>query len=208
MKLVNCYLPVFRLGYEISLHPDKYAEYSSLRDKCIALLKASALASELENCQSDCDSALFAVAVWLDEKILCSDLPYVARWRSSLLQTQLFQTSIGGELFFKQLDDIPSWNTSLYRLYLFCLLMGFHGKFTQQDKDMLNACIEKTKQCLPYEWRSWPNRGIIVSEERVIIESKNTLWKRISGIKQSFITIFVIIYGMVMSIGLIYFYGA
>ncbi|EHM44282.1 DotU family type IV/VI secretion system protein [Hafnia alvei] len=205
MKLLNCYLPVFRLGYEFTQHPEKYADYAFLRETCIELLKQSALNAELEHDKSDCESALLAVVIWLDERVLCSTLPCVAQWRSALLQMQLFQTSIGGELFFTRLAAIPDANISLHRVYLFCLLTGFHGKYTQQDKTRLKQRIEKTKACLPAEWRDWPNQAHLTLAGQQLKINQLTHWQIIKNSRWLWLIIPVSAYGLMLLSGFIYF---
>ncbi|HHL2712516.1 TPA: DotU family type IV/VI secretion system protein [Yersinia enterocolitica] len=205
MKLLNCYLPLFKLGYEFTLYPEKYADYVVLRETCIELLKKGALDAELEYDKADCDAALFAVVVWLDERILCSSLDCVDQWRATLLQMQLFQTSIGGELFFTWLDGIDEDNIPLLHVYLFCLLTGFHGKYMWQDNDLLHQRIEEAKLCLPQEWRTWPNQAHLTNVDTTLKFNKLTIWEKMKNNHWLWLIIPVSIYGVMLLSGFIYF---
>lgn len=205
MKLLNCYLPVFRLGYEFTLYPENFADYSLLHETCIEMLKSSALAAEREHDKYDCDEALFAVAVWLDEKILCSKLPCVAQWRGNLLQSQLFQTCIGGELFFEHLENVATENIALSRVYLFCLLTGFHGKYTLEDKVLLEGRIDEAMRCIPDIWRKWPNDAPLAMTAVVPELKMLTLWQNVTNNRWSWLIIPTGVYGVMLLSGFVYF---
>ncbi|MBI0278595.1 DotU family type IV/VI secretion system protein (plasmid) [Hafnia alvei] len=165
MGLLNCYLPIFRFITDFFLHPQNYADYEVFREKCIGLLQHSLLESELNHTQHECENAYFAVVLWIDERILCSSAPWVKSWRSELLQSQLFKISVGGEEFFTRLDTIDITNIPLRIVYLFCLLMGFHGKYTGQDVQLLQQRIHDERQCLPEDWQQWPNDAQLVEQQ-------------------------------------------
>lgn len=171
MSLLNCYLPVFRFIADASLHSEQHSDHALFRDQCIAVLQKSLARSARHHTQSDCDEAYFAVVIWLDERVLCSPLEWVREWRNNLLQTHLFQISVGGEEFFSRLDAIEKTNTQLRMVYLFCLLMGFHGKYSWQDPLLLKQRIEDERSVLPEEWRTWPNEAQLIEQDHKLNES-------------------------------------
>lgn len=162
MSILNCYMPVFRFITYFILEPQDHADYLCFRNKCIQLLQKAHFAAELHHSPQDCEDANFAVIIWLDEKVLCSETDWVKNWRSMLLQSHYFDLSTGGSEFFHRLDSIDKNNNSVKVVYLFCLLMGFHGKYTQQD-DELKKKILNERCCLPEQWRQWPNNAPLIS---------------------------------------------
>ena len=176
MNLLNCYLPVFRLITAFLLHPQQHSDYDAFREKCMSLLQYSLHESELHHEQQDCDNALFAVVLWLDERVLCSAATWVKKWQGELLQSHYFNISVGGEAFYFRLDEIEQSNVPVRIVYLFCLLMGFHGKYTGQCAQRLQKRIDKERQCLPEAWRMWPNDASLV-EQPVPYDKGNYLRK-------------------------------
>ncbi|WP_148873100.1 DotU family type IV/VI secretion system protein, partial [Serratia marcescens] len=164
MTLVNSYLPVFRFITAFFLHPRAHADYAVFREQCLSLLRHSREASERQHAPEECDDAFFAVVLWLDERVLCSTAPWVKKWQGELLQSHYFNISVGGEIFYTRLDDIDPANIPLRMVYLFCLLNGFHGKYTGQEARLLQQRIDNERQCLPGAWRSWPNDAPLVEQ--------------------------------------------
>lgn len=150
MILINSYLPVFQFGFSLfSLSEKERTDYAVFREKCLDLLAQSTRDVESAGFLSQvCDLAFFAVVVWLDERILCSDLPVTGDWRKQLLQSCFFQTTTGGELFFDHLeklmvdDEGDSDNVELCSLYSFCLFLGFRGgdykNISYQARELIN----------------------------------------------------------------------
>jgi type VI secretion system protein ImpK len=162
MSLVNCYMPVFRFITSFILEPLEHIDYHRFRNNCIHLLEQAHLAAELHHSPQDCEAAKFAVVIWLDEQVLCSAAGWVKQWRAALLQSYYFDLSVGGGEFFSRLDAIDKTNTQLRVVYLFCLLMGFHGKYTQQDAELQQRIVVE-RDCLPEQWRKWPNDAPVIS---------------------------------------------
>lgn len=81
--------------------------------------------------------AQYIMVVLADEIFL--NLPWAGakEWRKSLLEGQLFQTQIAGELFFKKIDALfETHDTSRYeigQLYLMALSLGFRGQYRHND---------------------------------------------------------------------------
>ncbi|ECZ0740545.1 TPA: DotU family type IV/VI secretion system protein [Salmonella enterica] len=132
--LIDAYLPVFLAGFSLpALAQTAGADYALFRELCLSPLAQAARAVETAGyAPAICDAAFFAVVVWFDERVLCSSLPVAEEWRRHLLQTQFFQTTTGGELFFEKLallekEDETTDNQALCALCAFCLLLGFQG---------------------------------------------------------------------------------
>ncbi|WP_145514537.1 DotU family type IV/VI secretion system protein [Yersinia massiliensis] len=204
MRLIECYLPIWRFATEFYLFPENYSDYEKFRQQSINLFEQAALAAEQQNETEDCEHALFAVVVWFDERVLCSSLPWVKRWRSALLQGQLFQTSIGGEVFFNRLDSIDKDNHPLRLVYLFCLLMGFNGKYTQTDNGLLVKRVEQEKGCLPVEWQVWPNQALLTPMTLGSARVQPSSLKRFVGNRWTAILGVIAIYAAMFTAGMVY----
>jgi len=162
-SLLNHYLPVFSMGIKFSLTPEDYPDCNHFRNECITLLDKAMLNSELLYSLQDCEDSHFAVIVWLDEMVLKTSPDWVNEWRTSMLQSQRFRTAIGGEEFYTRLDRIDLVNKDLRQVYLFCLLMGFQGKYAHKRSDELQLRISDERKCLPDEWQSWPGVARIIA---------------------------------------------
>ncbi len=168
MRLIECYIPLFRFVCEFTQRPESYPLYEDFRAQAKVLFaQAKADSQQLSLSAQDCDDALFAVSVWFDEKVLRSELPHVITWRSELLQTDYFETVIGGELFFNKLNLLSPENTEVKYIYLFCLLLGFQGKYHQQESDERTELINRERHQLPEPWQDWPNDADITPCHRV-----------------------------------------
>jgi type VI secretion system protein ImpK len=143
------------------------------------LLDEALLQSELLYRPEDCGEAHFAVVVWLDELVLRTSPVWVKEWRTSLLQSQRFRTAIGGEEFYSRLDGIEETNKELRQVFLFCLLMGFQGKYAHKGNAELQARISEERKCLPEEWQSWPGEARIMAKDVGLSPATNFQWLRI-----------------------------
>ncbi|MFA3763164.1 DotU family type IV/VI secretion system protein [Yersinia sp. 2466 StPb PI] len=201
MSIVNCYMPVFRFITSFILEPQEHADYSRFRNKCIQLLQQARLASELHHSLQDCEDANFAVVIWLDEQVLRSEPEWVKQWRAVLLQSHYFDLSTGGSEFFSCLDSIDKNNAKLRVVYLFCLLMGFHGKYTQQD-DELQKRISDERRCLPEQWRQWPNNAPLISELLNSHGEINPVRKKFRNMKWLILSMVIAVYLIMLIAGL------
>ena len=165
MKLLNCYLPVFRLGACLNSKSENTEVYEDFRQKCVSCLEqAKKDAEECDVSELERELALFAVVVWLDEIVLCSTKPVAQVWRIELLQRSYFQTSIGGELFFERMSKLEEAHIEARRVFVFCLLNGFRGKYNSEPElDEVIYC--QRELCLPGEWQVWPNEASITPIE-------------------------------------------
>lgn len=88
--------------------------------------------------------AVYAYIVFLDEAVLNSPQPMFADWPRRPLQEEVFGDHMGGETFFKNLDQLLRRQDSdeladLLEVYQLCLLLGFKGRFAVADKGELHG---------------------------------------------------------------------
>lgn len=179
MKLLSCYLPVFKLADHLAhpLHQDE--DYDTFRQLCISCLEKAVLEAEHHEVSDfERDQALFATVVWLDETVLRSTHTFAQLWRSDLLQRKYFQTAIGGEAFFTRLSQLKEEHRQARLVFLFCLHNGFHGMYsTEQERAALSSLIEQQRQlCLPPDWQAWPNEAQItpINIKKLSLSSSST----------------------------------
>lgn len=202
MYLIDCYLPVFRLACELPKQDG--LEYDDFRQQTLETFQQAINASQqLEILASETDDALFAIAVWFDEMILRSELPFKQLWRSQLLQTHYFSTVIGGEEFFNRLDNIDHDNQALRMVYLNCLLLGFHGKYHHQDSGELIKRIAAERLNLPDTWQQWPNSAAITPLYSSVEKREGGFFSRVVNAKYSMLWILAIGYGLLSGMLLI-----
>lgn len=81
--------------------------------------------------------AQYVMVALADEVFLGLNWSGRKQWEKNLLEAQLFQTQIAGELFFKKLDALLESNdpikAQLSTVYLCALGLGFRGKYRGQD---------------------------------------------------------------------------
>jgi len=154
MNWINDYLPVFKTVARLTTE-ETTISYEYFQDDIISQINLIRARSLEQYKKEDCDLALFALTVWIDEQMLRSDLAWKTQWKSKLLQTLYFQTSVGGSLFFEKMESIES-NLPLKRFYLLCLSLGFCGKYLSEDNPERLQCITAARECLPEEWQQWP----------------------------------------------------
>jgi type VI secretion system protein ImpK len=79
----------------------------------------------------------YLMTILTDEIFLTLSWPGAKQWQKSLLEAQIFETQIAGEVFYKKLDALldstdPA-RSELALLYFLILSLGFRGKFRDQD---------------------------------------------------------------------------
>lgn len=189
MKLIDCYLPVFKLAARFAHQPELFEDYGTFHALCITRLEQAVQEAEHHDFSDfERDQAFFAVVVWLDETVLCSTLPFAQNWRSDLLQRRYFQTAIGGEMFFARLSHLKEEHLQARQVFLFCLQHGFHGKYsTGQEQPAMSALIDSQRSlCLPQEWQTWPNDAeitpVILRKRSLASSSKSRIILAVLGI--------------------------
>lgn len=142
MNLLDCYIPVFTLITDIEANYTEYNCFQEIRAKCILAIEQAVVKAEGINVtDKERDDVFYAVTVFIDEKILCSSLSFKEKWRDSLLQYKFFGSSVGGELFFERLDNLEDKQYEAKGVFLFCLLLGFKGKYKNNDAGIISNYI-------------------------------------------------------------------
>lgn len=81
--------------------------------------------------------AQYIMTVLADEIFLNLAWAGAKEWRFALLEGQLFQTQVAGELFFKKIDGLLDGHDlsryELAQLYLMALSLGFRGQYRAND---------------------------------------------------------------------------
>lgn len=81
--------------------------------------------------------AQYIMVALTDEIFLNINWPGAKQWQKSLLEAQMFETQIAGELFFKKLDTLLESNDptrgELALLYFLALSLGFKGKYKDHE---------------------------------------------------------------------------
>jgi len=195
MKLLDCYMSVFKLAAQFAYEPALFADYDTFRAHCLTQLEEAVQESEHHDITDfERDQAFFAVVIWLDETVLCSAQPFAQSWRSDLLQRRYFQTSIGGELFFVRLGQLQEEHQQARRVFLFCLQSGFNGKYSSvQDRHALTALVEEQRRlCLPPDWQTWPNDAPLMPvslRDRALTSSKCNVVLAVLGLAVLYATL-------------------
>ncbi len=92
--------------------------------------------------------AQYIMVVLTDEIFLGINWPGAKQWQKSLLEAQIFETQIAGELFFKKLDALLESNDptrgELALLYFLTLSLGFKGKYKDhEDRETMQWYLDQ-----------------------------------------------------------------
>ncbi len=99
----------------------------------------------------DVHQAKYALAAYLDEQILNSDLPFRPGWAQQPLQLKYFDDSAAGEEFYNRLDNIrhapdTRHNQSL-DIYYLCMVLGFKGMYVDAaGQEKRSVLVHKVSQ--------------------------------------------------------------
>ncbi|MFP1498166.1 DotU family type IV/VI secretion system protein [Escherichia coli] len=118
MKIVECYMPVFKLISSVKVYPEKYADYDSTRNYIIDTVEDVVRNSEkISLSDSELDAAFYSIVVMIDEVILCSKLSYRKEWRDNILPFKYFGHSTGGVEFFNLLNKVIESESQFSNLF-------------------------------------------------------------------------------------------
>lgn len=135
MYLVDCFIPAITYASESldALTPERDLDYGTFRNQVLQLLDAHEARKDIGAYGSDdIANALFAVAAFIDEKVMNSGWREKATWGAELLQRHYFNTTRGGVEFFTRLDTLNPYNPSerdVREVYFYCLALGFSGQY-------------------------------------------------------------------------------
>jgi type VI secretion system protein ImpK len=101
----------------------------------------------------DVKSAVYAYIVFLDEAVLNSTQPMFADWPRKPLQEEIFGGHMGGEVFFKNLQELLERQDAddladVLEVYQLCLLLGFQGRHSLGGQGELRGLLESVSQKL------------------------------------------------------------
>ncbi|EBB6210879.1 MULTISPECIES: DotU family type IV/VI secretion system protein [Enterobacteriaceae] len=151
MALLDDYLPL--ISHTIIALEDPETSAVSLRQTLIQLRDTVYhLNSQGNNSRQDVRSACSAIFICLDEIILCSGHRMAEDWHQRPLQKEIHGNSLGGIHFFQQLEEISDNNDELRVVYLFCLFVGYKGRYITEDHHVLDDIIDRHVQKLPGEY--------------------------------------------------------
>jgi type VI secretion system protein ImpK len=89
----------------------------------------------------------FALAAFVDETIMSTNLPLRDEWEKFPLQLEYFGEQLAGIKFFEHLDDLLKHietEADVVEVYYVSLLLGFKGKYKVYMEDQLQGVIENT----------------------------------------------------------------
>lgn len=108
--------------------------YMTYRTKIIDLLEHATFHAARHDVDIKAiDSARFAMCAYLDEKIMEFD-GLRNQWMNVLLQQKYYNTNLAGHLFFKKLYQDMKMGRVSARVYWWCLLAGYKGKYGGIDR--------------------------------------------------------------------------
>lgn len=134
MRLIDCFADAIStaLSYVDTIRNGIHPDYDDVRLGVESVLSANANYAEGGFTREQYDNAKFAVVAFIDELILLSDWEQRHRWAHELLQKSHFATTNAGEEFFDKLDSLSSFepgDRDVREVYVYCLALGFVGKF-------------------------------------------------------------------------------
>jgi type VI secretion system protein ImpK len=134
-RLIDLFLPVMAYVQEFSLAPAGSA--LSLENRLSEMIgDARSQAVNDDFSVDEFNEALFPVLAWVDERVsLLHPWEGAHAWQDHLLQRLYFRTSLAGVEFFERLEDIDEDQSSVREVFLFCLCMGFLGKYNNEPAE-------------------------------------------------------------------------
>ncbi|MHC5039634.1 MAG: DotU family type IV/VI secretion system protein [Planctomycetota bacterium] len=112
-----------------------------------------ARAHQAEISLEEVQQAKYAIAAFIDERVLNSSLPFRNPWSSNPLQLKYFDDSAAGEEFYNRLDNLrhstESRPSHALEIYFLCLALGFKGMHAgPQGVEKRKALMYKISQDL------------------------------------------------------------
>lgn len=98
----------------------------------------------ITNCQAlhidstTTDAVAYALVAIIDETVLSVPGPCSQFWLSRPLQYEYYGSSLAGEKFYAELDNLLKEPETLYdalEVYFLCLTLGFEGKYLDKDEE-------------------------------------------------------------------------
>jgi type VI secretion system protein ImpK len=99
----------------------------------------------------DISLASFALIVYFDEYVMNSDWQEKMRWIAKSLQWLYLGQHVGGEAFFKKLQELKykgEEKKAVLEIYYLCLQLGFKGIYRIEDPERLDIIVNDTKNAI------------------------------------------------------------
>lgn len=154
--LIDNFLPVIAYVQDFSLAP---AGSADTLEKRLSELIAEARTQSVNDdfAVDEFNEALFPVLAWIDERVsLLHPWEGAHAWQDHLLQRVYFRTSLAGVEFFERLEDLENSESSVREVFLFCLCMGFMGKYNNQPAEATLANLRVS------QYRILQGKGYVV----------------------------------------------
>lgn len=154
MKSIDCFLPLFEYGIELStsINSSSAPELNDVQSDVENKIQDIERDFIQDKTRDEFDQSLFAIVAWLDELVLASDWVSKNEWAKKLLQKRYFSTSNAGEEFFERLDKLnldTDPELSIRAVFYHCLTFGFQGKFFEPgDQAKLQEIINSNRDLL------------------------------------------------------------
>lgn len=195
--LFDIWLPVFKLGIEMSNTPDVFADYEDSRQRCLFEIdEAIQAGSQHDSAEEEKEAALFAVIAWFDERVLCSELPWRQRWLAELLQRKYLNTTVAGTDFYTRLTALKATHHQARKVFLFSLQNEFHGQYGTGNMHAEREAIidEQRELCLPSDWYSQPAEAAVTPCRENQIAVKPLRRRLLPGLFALAILLYVIVF--------------
>lgn len=197
MRLIDCYIPVFKQIIQITGNQASFENYDDCRQRCITGLdQAIHMAGELDASEDEKEAARTAVIAWIDETILRSTLSWRQHWQGELLQRKYLNITVAGERFFTQLSQLAPTHDQARTVFLFCLQQGFCGQYSTPDDQpaLLEVIAQQRKLCLPDDWLYWPNEATITPDTPALPEPRSLRRRPLLTLSVAVVLLYGILY--------------
>jgi type VI secretion system protein ImpK len=101
-------------------------------------------ASQEMDLRSDFEEVKYALIVFADEVLNTSAWPESGSWANDRLEMHVYQTMIGGEKFFKDLDALRKRraDAEILGVYYLCIALGFKGIHFGNPEQLISIQME------------------------------------------------------------------
>ena len=136
MKIFHLVMPLLGGDRGASIDQNLRAKLSQSFD----IFEKRSYESQLES--SAVSDAKYALAAFVDEKVLSSSWPHKLSWMGKPLQLEYFGNNLAGEGFFQKLATLRQSgerNIDALEVYYLCLQLGFEGMYRMRGLEQLQA---------------------------------------------------------------------
>ena len=150
MKIIECFSPLmaYTLHFKENIQDPIFSIDKLIEDYKLLIEKAKKEFYAFEE-KGNFDEFLYPLIAWIDETILISDFKDKKLWRKYLLQKTFFNTTNAGYDFFTKIKLLPNEDFELRVIYLYCLFLGFKGRYCyEKDKITLEYIFKEQEEAL------------------------------------------------------------